>query len=56
MNNRIIKSWNIKKETSVENRDTARHLAGQDSLNKSMIMPGASTCSISVSRKTSKNK
>lgn len=49
-----MKSWNLKKDTSVENRDTARHLAGQNNLNKNMIMPGASTCSLSISKKMPK--
>jgi hypothetical protein len=51
MENSTMKSWSIKKEVSVENRDTARHLAGQNNLNKNMIMPGASTCSLSISKK-----
>jgi hypothetical protein len=52
MSNSTLNTWNIQKKTSIENRDTARHLAGQDSLNKNMIMPGASTCSISITKKS----
>lgn len=51
-----MKSWNLKQKVSIENRDTARHLAGQNNLNKNMIMPGASSSSLPVSGKEAKNK